>query len=384
MSGGSTKFGAILAVIVIMGLYIVSNIAMPQQPALQCPACPRCPDLHCPECPAQTLRQDREPPVKCPEVKCPKAAPCETSTDDPEWNLEDFLTNIPEQHRDKCRKFLKDGSDASMYSQFRQDWFIYNNYFRHNNGRAFGEGFYVDVGANDPNSLSNTVFFDRCLGWKGICVEPNPIYAPGYTKHRTCELIPNCVYRERKTLLFDLPNTGSKGTGGRILNCTEVEPCNETRIGAIKKVLCLTLEEILANVSHHIDLLSVDVEGNELDVLETFPFEKHDIKIVTIEMNKVRIASLSLSLSIYVPLSITLCLPVTTHPTAVPPEQDGLRHERGRVLQGRLRWYRRCLRQAAATHARLVRLGVRRAVHVAVPSVIRSTYPLSSLGVGIG
>ena len=35
-------------------------------------------------------------------------------------------------------------------------------------------GFYIDIGAFHPFKLSNTVFFDQCLGWEGICVEPNP------------------------------------------------------------------------------------------------------------------------------------------------------------------------------------------------------------------
>eukprot|EP01002_Notosolenus_urceolatus_P009285 NODE_3452_length_927_cov_11.823462_g1393_i1.p2 GENE.NODE_3452_length_927_cov_11.823462_g1393_i1~~NODE_3452_length_927_cov_11.823462_g1393_i1.p2 ORF type:complete len:105 (+),score=28.33 NODE_3452_length_927_cov_11.823462_g1393_i1:580-894(+) len=36
-----------------------------------------------------------------------------------------------------------------------------------------------------------------------------------------------------------------------------------------------------------VDMLSVDVEGNEIDVLEVFPFSKYNISLVTIEMNKI-------------------------------------------------------------------------------------------------
>lgn len=34
-------------------------------------------------------------------------------------------------------------------------------------------------GANNAYDMSNTFFFDRCLGWRGICVEPNPIFWSG-------------------------------------------------------------------------------------------------------------------------------------------------------------------------------------------------------------
>ena len=37
-------------------------------------------------------------------------------------------------------------------------------------------GVYVDSGANSAVSLSNTYFYDKCLGWEGLCVEPLPQY----------------------------------------------------------------------------------------------------------------------------------------------------------------------------------------------------------------
>lgn len=162
---------------------------------------------------------------------------------------------------------------------------MYNNYFLNNKGRGYGEGFYVDVGSNHPRTLSNTLFFDKCLGWKGICVEPNPIYHKAY-KDRSCKLIPNCVWKERKVLWFDMPSSNSKGTAGRILNCTDDGKCSDKGIGRQVRVECLTLDEILEGSNHLIDMLSVDVEGFEIDVLEPFPFKKYNITVVTVEINK--------------------------------------------------------------------------------------------------
>eukprot|EP01013_Petalomonas_cantuscygni_P010410 TRINITY_DN23497_c0_g1_i1.p1 TRINITY_DN23497_c0_g1~~TRINITY_DN23497_c0_g1_i1.p1 ORF type:complete len:339 (+),score=53.23 TRINITY_DN23497_c0_g1_i1:151-1167(+) len=196
---------------------------------------------------------------------------------------------IPEDYRAACRKFLTPRSDANMYSQFRQDWFIFNNYFR---GRKYGDGFYVDVGANHPRTLSNTLFFDKCLGWRGICVEPNPIYHKGY-QHRSCTLAPHCVWKERKALWFDLPGTDSKGTAGRILNCTDDGICSDKGIGRKAKITCLSLDEIMAQYAPEsglppvIDLLSVDVEGFEIDVLEPTDLSKYNVSVVTVEINKI-------------------------------------------------------------------------------------------------
>lgn len=54
-------------------------------------------------------------------------------------------------------------------------------------------GFYVDSGANDAEALSNTLFFDVCLGWTGICVEPNEIYHKELSEKRSCALVPECI-----------------------------------------------------------------------------------------------------------------------------------------------------------------------------------------------
>ena len=36
------------------------------------------------------------------------------------------------------------------------------------------DGVFVDIGAHDGVLLSNTYFFEKHLGWKGICIEPIP------------------------------------------------------------------------------------------------------------------------------------------------------------------------------------------------------------------
>ena len=34
------------------------------------------------------------------------------------------------------------------------------------------DGFFVELGASDGVFMSNSLFFERELGWKGICIEP--------------------------------------------------------------------------------------------------------------------------------------------------------------------------------------------------------------------
>lgn len=48
---------------------------------------------------------------------------------------------------------------------------------------------YADVAANHFKRISNTYFYDRCLGWRGLCVEPNPRYHAELRQKRSCELV---------------------------------------------------------------------------------------------------------------------------------------------------------------------------------------------------
>ena len=50
-------------------------------------------------------------------------------------------------------------------------------------------GVYVDLATNHPVVISNTFFLDRCLGWKGLCIEPNPVHHSRIRQARSCSLV---------------------------------------------------------------------------------------------------------------------------------------------------------------------------------------------------
>ena len=45
-------------------------------------------------------------------------------------------------------------------------------------------GFFIDIGAHDGISLSNTYLLEQEYGWKGICIEPNPSVFKKLCKNR--------------------------------------------------------------------------------------------------------------------------------------------------------------------------------------------------------
>ncbi len=59
-----------------------------------------------------------------------------------------------------------------FYSQAGQDQFLFEHFFR---GKR--NGVFVEVGAFDGEQFSNTLFFERVMGWKGLCVEPSAAFS---------------------------------------------------------------------------------------------------------------------------------------------------------------------------------------------------------------
>ena len=56
-----------------------------------------------------------------------------------------------------------------FFSQLGQDRYLLENFFRGKRG-----GVFVDIGAYDGQTFSNTLFFERSMAWTGLCIEPLP------------------------------------------------------------------------------------------------------------------------------------------------------------------------------------------------------------------
>ena len=175
--------------------------------------------------------------------------------------LREFKANDP-QFQDFCVDAFRNNKAAS---QFSQDMWLFNNVFREFTV-AGKKGFYVDSGANHYRDISNTFFFDVCLGWEGLCVEPSSGYHDGIRKHRTCKLVTECISASAGHMTLH----GDSGTAF------------VTAGGSLK---CLPLETMLAEAGarSHIDLWSLDVEGHELEVLSSVDYGKISVSVLLVE-----------------------------------------------------------------------------------------------------
>lgn len=139
-------------------------------------------------------------------------------------------------------------------------------------------GFFVEAGAYNGEELSNTLYLERQLGWRGLLVEPDPWNFWALRKRgrkaysvQAC-LSPSAFPREVTFKQSD--------TMGHIVGAAD----GGGRQGIYTRVKCFPLYSLLLalNVTH-VDLLSLDVEGAELQVLRTVPWQKVTILVVCVE-----------------------------------------------------------------------------------------------------
>ena len=130
-------------------------------------------------------------------------------------------------------------------------------------------GFFVDVGAYDGIESSNTYYLEHELGWDGICIESHPDYFSKLTQVRSVKCINKAAMPYKGHAIF-------KGI--------ETFPAPGPQPGAVE---CDTLDAILTDMGSpkDIDYMSLDIEGHELSLLESFPFDKWNISLLTVEHN---------------------------------------------------------------------------------------------------
>lgn len=147
--------------------------------------------------------------------------------------------------------------------------------------RDVRKGFYIDVGANHPTKGSVTHHF-HLLGWSGVNVEPCTIYEKLAAERKRDVNLRVAVSKTRgEATMYEFPETG--------ISTLSREQAEENRRSHGRswrelRVPLVPLSDICAEHARRvIDFLSVDVEGHELEVLESNDWRKHRPRIVVVE-----------------------------------------------------------------------------------------------------
>jgi FkbM family methyltransferase len=161
------------------------------------------------------------------------------------------------------------------YSQINQDLKVLDHYNKKRNG------YFVEIGANDGISLSNTYLLEKKYNWKGICIEPVPSIFKKLKNNRKSINVKNAIYNVDNKIVNIVESNLLSGIRDDIDKHKHILKNKDVKV--MTKTLTTILNE---NKSpRKIDYLSIDTEGSELKILKGIDFEKYKFGYINIEHN---------------------------------------------------------------------------------------------------
>jgi FkbM family methyltransferase len=155
--------------------------------------------------------------------------------------------------------------------------------------RELRDGFFVEFGATDGVTNSNTWLFEKEYRWRGILAEPNPVWHAELQKNRSVAIDHRCVASSTGKVVTFLATNSSDPELSSIAEFSGGDHFAGIRADGNKiNVETVSLNDLLLqhNAPFHIDYLSIDTEGNEFDILCHFDFSSRDISLLSIELNR--------------------------------------------------------------------------------------------------
>lgn len=160
------------------------------------------------------------------------------------------------------------------------------------------KGFFIEAGANDGVTQSNTLYFERYLGWRGLLIEPVPELWEKCLHNR-----PNAIVEQCALVSSNYPNRqidmqycnlmslvrgarGSDEADAAHIDCgiTFLEAC---AVPYWISVRACSLSNLLDRHNiKHVDLLSLDVEGYEVQALLGLDMKRHRPTYILVEANR--------------------------------------------------------------------------------------------------
>ena len=163
----------------------------------------------------------------------------------------------------------------SKFKKFRKFNAINNLDKKMLNWINYENGYYLECGANDGVDQSNTWYFEKQLNWNGILIEPLPKLFNQLKKNRNKNniFVNKCLvsqtYKDKYIKIIDKD----------LMSKIDLKNGISVEVSTLDKILSFN------QVPKIIDFFSLDVEGEEFNVLEGINFLKYNFKYLLIESN---------------------------------------------------------------------------------------------------
>lgn len=155
-------------------------------------------------------------------------------------------------------------------------------------------GCFIEAGANDGFSQSNTYYLERFRGWTGLLIEPMPEVAAECRRNRRSPVLEAALVADaRATPSVTLHCAGLMSTVAGALGDPELTRRHvETGLAVqglrSSKVIQVPARTLSSLIDEHladreIDLLSLDVEGGEPEALRGLDLSRHRPRWICVE-----------------------------------------------------------------------------------------------------
>ena len=189
--------------------------------------------------------------------------------------------------REFIKRFIIPQSQIS-YSQFGED-LIFSLFFFHN---EILNPTYLDIGANEPRYISNTYYFYE-RGSTGVLIEPNPFLHKKLKKQRPKDIILNIGIGFTDVKEADFYMFPNYANGLSTFSENEAKHWEEIGMKGlgkipIEKVIKMPLIPINTILEKYFtqkppDVISLDVEGLDLEILKAMDFIKYRPSLICVE-----------------------------------------------------------------------------------------------------
>ena len=179
-----------------------------------------------------------------------------------------FSTNYSSIIQNKKLDYDKELYEFKSFSEYFEDFILYVLLLDIKNG------FYIDIGAYDPNKVSVTKAF-YLRGWNGINIEPLPNQFKLFEKERPKDI----------NLQMVIGNNEGNVTFYVDGQCSTVQKKYAKRNESIN-IKMNTMSNICKKYvpeGKEVDFCKIDVEGNERDVLLGYDFDNYKPKVFCVE-----------------------------------------------------------------------------------------------------